>query len=141
VLPGLKQLNGCRLAACYTHIISLFLITMMRQQGCLHAVHAVFMSYLCKALGALVGELVTHDSVARHSQAVEEAAVEEVEEFEAIEKLETLGVNRGQHSYTCMHCKLIRAVTPACWPCTPSCKHRSLPAAKCSWHASNFAMC
>lgn len=37
-----------------------------------------------------------------HSQMVEEAAVEEVEEFEAIEKLETLGVNRGENASTCL---------------------------------------
>ena len=99
----------------------------------------LFMPYLCKALGALAGkQLVTHKSVACHSQAVEEAAVEEVEEFEAIEKLETLGVNRGTRS--CLHCickpasyvsmlalhTIMQAQIPTCCKTLLACKQYSV---------------
>lgn len=64
---------------------------------------------LCQELDALLGNhlvILQLLSIACHSQVVEEAAEEEVEEFEAIEKLETLGVNRG--AKVCKHCSLSR---------------------------------
>ena len=49
--------------------------------------------------------------------------MEEAEEFEAIEKLETLGVNRGTE--VCMRCSVSRLATSAGWPCMSARKHRS----------------